>query len=125
VRERDFNRRRLGRKRTAERELGHWDLAFATEDARRLAEEAVPLIDRALHASWYEREDNEVDAAAAALCRLRRAAAGQARQTTGGDEAVRQALEQADPQAVVWLASRTISYLDEHGFADAASRGFR
>jgi hypothetical protein len=41
-----------------------------------------------------------------------------------GDEAVRDALRQADPDAVVWLASRTISYLDESGFPEAVEPWF-
>jgi hypothetical protein len=33
---------------------------------------------------------------------------------------VRAALGEASPEAVVWLASRAISYMDENGFPEAA-----
>lgn len=65
----------------------------------------------ATNVSWYEHEENEIDRAAAALCELRR-------DDAGGDEAVREALSHVDRDALVWLASRAISYMDEHGFPD-------
>ena len=34
--------------------------------------------------------------------------------------AVRAALAEASPEAVIWLASRAISYMDENGFPEAA-----
>jgi hypothetical protein len=35
-----------------------------------------------------------------------------------GDDAVRLVLAESDPEAVVWLLSRAISYMDEQGFPD-------
>jgi len=90
----------------------------AAEDAARLAAEAAERIDRALGAGWYERP-GKADLAALTLCRLRRARAGEKSGAEHGDEAVRQALARAKPEAVVWLASRAISYMDENGFPEA------
>lgn len=95
----------------------------AAEDAARLAEEAVERIDRALGSGWYERLGGEADLAAFTLCRLRRARAGELGSAERGDEAVRQALGRASPEAVVWLASRAISYMDENGFPEALEAG--
>ncbi len=94
------------------------DVDYASADAGRLADEAVRLVNEARGESWYLQQGNAIDLAVARLCLLRRARAGVARDSTGGDEAVRNALEQADPEAVVWLASRTISYMDEQGFPE-------
>ena len=96
----------------------------AAEDADALAAKAPERIDQAAGGDWYEEQGTAIDLAALTLCRLRRA-----RATTGGgprrgDEAVRAALEQASPEAVVWLASRAISYLDETGFPDAVEPWF-
>jgi hypothetical protein len=93
----------------------------AGADKVRLADEVVPLINDATGASWYEQYMNPVDVALVRLCRLRRAGAGQAGDAVGGDEAVRQALGEADPEAVVWLASRVISYLDEQDYPQTLS----
>jgi hypothetical protein len=41
-----------------------------------------------------------------------------------GDEAVRIALGEASTPALVWLASRAISYLDESGFPEAVEPWF-
>ena len=90
----------------------------AAADAETLAEEVVPLVNEAGGASWYEDYTNTVDVAIVKLCRLRRAGAGQAGDAEGGDAAVRRALEQADPEALVWLASRVISYMDEQGYPE-------
>ena len=38
-----------------------------------------------------------------------------------GDEAVRVILAAASPEALVWLASRAISYMDENGFPEAVA----
>ena len=35
-----------------------------------------------------------------------------------GDDAVRLVLAESDPEAVVWLLSRAISYMDEQGFPE-------
>jgi len=37
---------------------------------------------------------------------------------SAGDEAVRLLLERSDADAVAWLLTRTISYMDEQGFPD-------
>jgi hypothetical protein len=94
------------------------DIVYASEDAAVLAEAAGKLVTAAAGASWYVEPDNDADAAVAALCRLRRASAGQARASEGGDEAVRRVLADADADAVVWIASRAISYMDEQGFPE-------
>ena len=44
--------------------------------------------------------------------------------TLHGDEAVRTALLQADQEALIWFASRAISYMDESGFPEAVERWF-
>lgn len=93
----------------------------AAEDAVRLAAEASERVDRALGAGWYGRP-GAADLAALALCRLRRASAGAGGGAEQGDEAVRQALARARPEAVVWLASRAISYMDENGFPETVER---
>lgn len=96
----------------------------AAEDAGRLAEEAAEGLAGALGVEWYEQPGNAADRAALALCRLRRARAGEKGGPSHGDEAVRDALRGADPEAVVWIASRAISYLDEHGFPEAVEPWF-
>lgn len=93
----------------------------ATEEAARLAELAVERIDQALGQGWYG-QPGPADVAALVLCRLRRARAGEGGAAEHGDEAVRLALSQARPEAVVWLASRAISYMDENGFPEAVER---
>jgi hypothetical protein len=95
----------------------------AAEDARRHAGGAVAQIDEATGENWYE-PGGAADRAALTLCRLRRARAGELGGMEHGDEAVRDVLRQADPDAVVWLASRTISYLDESGFPEAVEPWF-
>lgn len=97
---------------------------IAVEDASRLAGDAVPLVEQALRADWYERPGNDADRAALTLCRLRRAAAGGRGGQEHGDAAVRAVLAQASPEAVVWLASRAVSYLDETGYPDAVAPWF-
>ena len=114
----NFNARRERKLELLNKDLRERDVEIAGGDASRLAQEVVPLVDRALDASWYHELGNDVDIAVAELCRLRRAAAGQARVAAGGDAAVRVALERADPAAVIWLTSRVISYMDEQGFPD-------
>ncbi len=90
----------------------------ALADLAQLDEATVALLGRAKGASWYEDVGNEVDIAVAALCRLRRAGAGARGGSDGGDEAVREAFARTDSETVIWIASRTISYLDEHGFPE-------
>jgi hypothetical protein len=91
----------------------------AAEDGNKLAGTAPAAVDAAAGAEWYHEHGNEADRAAYALCRLRRARAGQWRSPQAGDDAVRTALGEASPEAVIWLASRAISYLDENGFPES------
>jgi len=82
------------------------------------------LLDRAAGVEWYEGPGSDVDFAAFMLCRLRRARAGEKGGPLHGDEAVRAALRQADPEALVWFASRAISFMDENGFPEAVEPWF-
>ena len=91
----------------------------AAEDAGRYADRATSELDQAVGVEWYERPGNEADLAALTLCRLRRARAGERGRPQHGDEAVRAALAQATPDALIWIASRAISYMDENGFPEA------
>jgi hypothetical protein len=100
------------------------DNFVAAEDAGRLADRATAALAQADGVDWYEENGNAVDEAAFALCRLRRAQAGLKGGPQGGDEAVRRVLEGASPEVVVWLASRTLSYLDETGFPEAVEPWF-
>ena len=85
-------------------------------------EEAARLVDAARGAGWYDRAGNPADIALARLCLLRRAMSVATRSNEGGDGAVRDALALADPEAVIWLASRVVSYMDEQGFPDFVPR---
>ena len=96
----------------------------AAEDASRLTEEAAAALDSAIGIEWYERHGSEVDRAARNLCLLRRARAGEKGSPQQGDEAVRQALSLASTPALLWIASRAISYMDEHGFPEAVEPWF-
>jgi hypothetical protein len=108
---------RHGRRRTT-RHL------IASAEANSIADEAPALLDQAAGVEWYERRGNDVDFAAYMLCRLRRARAGEKGGPLYGDEAVRAALVQASPDALVWLASRAVSYMDENGFPEAVEPWF-
>lgn len=90
----------------------------ALGELSELAEEIVPLLQRANGVSWYEKEGNDVDKAVAALCRIRRAGASARGSAGGGDAAVRELLDLVDPATVIWIASRTVSYMDEQGFPE-------
>ena len=96
----------------------------AAEDAGALEEQAGPLLDRAVDVEWYRQYGTDIDRAALTLCRLRRARAGERGGPQGGDDAVRAVLAGASPQAVLWLASRAISYMDESGFPEAVEPWF-
>ena len=96
----------------------------AAEDADMLAARATEHVDAAAGREWYEEAGTPVDLAALTLCRLRRATAAVGGGPRYGDVAVRAALERASPEAVVWIASRAISYLDETGFPDAVEPWF-
>jgi hypothetical protein len=99
------------------------DFFVASEDAGRFADDAVALLESAVGVQWYEY-GTEVDRAAITLCRLRRARAGEQGSPERGDAAVRNALSQASPEALVWIASRAISYMDENGFPEALEPWF-
>ena len=96
----------------------------AAEDAGRQAEKASVLLDRAVGVEWYRENGTAVDEAALALCRLRRAQAGLKGGPEEGDEAVRRVLDGTKPEAIVWLASRAISYMDETGYPEAVEPWF-
>jgi hypothetical protein len=100
------------------------DFAVAAEDAAKLTAAAGPELEQAVNVQWYEVSGNDVDRAALTLCRLRRTMAGRRGGPEHGDEAVRRVLAQASPEALVWFASRTVSYLDESGFPDAVEIWF-
>ena len=91
---------------------------ISKHDAALLEESLGPLLTKAHGVSWYDEPGLEADLAAARLCLLRRARAGANAGQESGDEAVRLVLAEADPEAVVWLLSRAISYMDEQGFPD-------
>ena len=95
----------------------------AAEDAGRYAGRIVSELQQAVGVDWYEL-GGAADRAALTLCRLRRARAGERGGPQHGDEAVREALRQADPDSVIWIASRAISYLDESGFPEAVEPWF-
>jgi len=96
----------------------------AAEDAGIAFDEASELVERAVGVEWYRQYGTDVDRAAAALCRLRRARAGEKGGQEAGDEAVRAVLAASTPEAVRWIASRAISYLDESGFPEAVEGWF-
>ena len=97
----------------------------AAEEAGRLAERAEDALARADGVDWYEENGTAIDEAAFALTRLRRAQAGLRGGPREGDEAVRRVLEQARPEAVLWLASRAVSYMDETGYPEAVEPWFQ
>ena len=97
----------------------------AAEDAGVLAEQAGPLLDRSVGVEWYRQHGTDVDHAALTLCLLRRAKAGETGGPQGGDDAVRAVLAEAQPDAVLWLASRAISYMDESGYPEAVGPWFQ
>ena len=98
---------------------------LAAEDTARLAEQAADALSNVTGVDWYRRQGSTVDLAALTLCRLRRARAGLRGGQEHGDEAVRAALGAASPEAVVWLASRAVSYMDETGFPEAVELWFQ
>lgn len=94
---------------------------IAAGDAAGFWEVATSLLEEAKDVEWYDEPGSEIDRAASALCRLRRATAGRRGAPQHGDDAVRDVLATASPEAVAWLASRAISYMDEHGFPEAVA----
>lgn len=91
---------------------------ISSHDAAELEESLGPLLAKLPGVSWYAEPGRETDLAAARLCLLRRARAGVSARQEAGDDAVRLVLADADPEALVWLLSRAISYMDEQGFPD-------
>jgi hypothetical protein len=108
------------------RSKDHRETVFsvAADDATMLVESAGRLLERAIDVEWYEQHGTEVDHAALTLCRIRRAVAGEKGAPEHGDEAVRYVLDKASHEAVIWIASRAISYMDENGFPDAVGPWF-
>ncbi|HUG65245.1 MAG TPA: hypothetical protein VMK83_08510 [Gaiellaceae bacterium] len=96
----------------------------AAEVAGERADEATALLDRAVGVEWYREHGTDVDHAALVLCLLRRARAGEKGGPQAGDNAVRAILAEARPEAVLWLASRAISFMDESGFPEAVGPWF-
>lgn len=94
----------------------------ATDDAARLEDEVVALVERAVGVQWYDVAGNDADRAAVALCRLRRTRAGLRGGPAHGDTAVREAFGAMSPEALAWIASRAISYMDENGYPEALER---
>ena len=103
---------------------GGAQFVVAGEDASRFADETLTVLERAIGIDWYTSYGTDVDLAALNLCRLRRAGASLGGSIEHGDEAVRRVLAQTSPQALAWIASRAISYMDENGFPDAVSLWF-
>ena len=101
------------------------DSVAAAEDTARLADQAVAALEGVAGVNWYREPGSAVDRAAFTLCRLRRARAGLRGGPEYGDEAVRAALAESDPESVAWLASRAISYMDETGFPEAVELWFQ
>jgi hypothetical protein len=91
---------------------------FSGYDAGRLIDGLPSLIERAEGSSWYEAPGADVDVAMARLCMLRRAKSGADGRMESGDNAVRLVLAGTEPDTLVWLLSRAVSYMDEQGFPD-------
>jgi hypothetical protein len=98
--------------------------AIAADDASHFQELAGPALEDAVDVQWYEQHGTEVDRAAFILCRLRRAMASQGGAPEYGDGAVREVLDHVSPEALLWMASRAISYMDEHGYPEAVAPWF-
>ena len=96
----------------------------AAEDAQWLVENAVTQVEEAVDVGWYVEHGAAADRAALTLCRLRRARAGEGGGPEAGDEAVRAVLQGASPEALLWIASRAFSYMDENGFPEAVEPWF-
>lgn len=97
---------------------------IASEDARQLEEQAKTSLHEVVDSDWYREHGSPADRVTFTLCRLRRAKAGERGGSEFGDEAVRDVLAGASTEAVVWIASRAISYMDESGFPEAVEAWF-
>jgi hypothetical protein len=97
---------------------GSPESSVAADDAQELAGRVPELVAAAAGASWYTEPGNPVDVAVVALCMMRRAASGDRSSIEGGDAGVREVLAHIEPEALVWLASRLVSYMDEQGFPE-------
>ncbi len=91
---------------------------FSGYDAGRLIDDLPPLLARAQGSSWYEAPGADIEVAMARLCLLRRAKAGAQGTMESGDDAVRLLLAGTEPDTLIWLLSRAVSYMDEQGFPD-------
>ena len=91
---------------------------FSRHDVQRLTDVLDATIGDVKGSGWYDAPGSAVDVAAARLCLLRRAKSGETASMSAGDDAVKNVLDRADPEAVIWLLTRTISYMDEQGFPD-------
>jgi hypothetical protein len=91
---------------------------LSKHDAEMLERSLGPLLERANGVSWYDEPGADVDIAMAKLCLLRRARASVAASIEAGDDAVRLVLMEADKDVLVWMLSRSVSYMDEQGFPD-------
>jgi hypothetical protein len=100
-------------KSLSERKVGD----FSGHDVGRLLA-SLGSLEGVQGSSWYEAPGAEVDVATARLCLLRRAKSGEAGNMSAGDDAVRLALTGVDPDTLVWLLSRAVSFMDEQGFPD-------
>lgn len=96
----------------------------AADDKDQLAHDVVPLLEKAQDVGWYDEIGSDVDRATFMLCRLRRAGAAVGGAMERGDDSVRLALARATPEAVAWIASRAISYMDETGFPESVEDWF-
>ena len=95
------------------------DAIAAAEDAGQLALQAAKAIDDAVGSGWYAEHGNRPTGPrlSSVGCDGHEAGSGKAprRETT---PCARRSVRRAE--AVVWLASRAISYMDENGFPEAA-----
>jgi hypothetical protein len=109
---------RLGEKRESS------GFVVASDDAEQLAHDVRSVLERAQGVGWYDSVASDVDLATLLLCRLRRARAGVGGAMEHGDAAVRAVLAEASPEALVWVTSRAISYMDETGYPESVERLF-
>ena len=97
----------------------------AAEDAAKLSGDAALRVEQAVGVEWYERATQRGRPGGADALPPPSREGGRAGLPHHGDEAVRAALSEVSAPAVVWLASRAISYMDEAGFPDDVAPWFR